>query len=45
MINKAAALNAVGRYSESIVMLEAISHPNDVLLKNLGDAYSSIGLW
>ena len=45
MINKAAALNAVGRYSESIVLLEAIPQPNDVLLKNLGDAYSSIGLW
>lgn len=39
--NKSAALNMLGRYSESVVLLEKCIKfkEKDTLLKNLGDAY------
>lgn len=45
-INKASALNMLGRYSESIVILEQSlkGKPNEKIFKNLGDAYYSIGI-
>ena len=45
--NKAAALNVLGRYSESIMILEGcLSHrEKDYLFKNLGDAYFSISIY
>jgi tetratricopeptide (TPR) repeat protein len=45
--NKAAALNLLGRYSESIGVLERLLEKGgrDVLYKNLGDAYCSIGIY
>ena len=45
--NKAASLNVLGRYSESIVVLEGcLRHrEKDYLFKNLGDAYFSISIF
>ena len=45
-INKSAALNKLGRYSESIVVLEECLKykQHEKLFKNLGDAYFSIGI-
>lgn len=44
--NKAAALNALGRYSESISFLEKIvmKDGRDIEFKNLADAYFCIGI-
>jgi tetratricopeptide (TPR) repeat protein len=44
--NKAAALNLLGRFSESIPILEKCLHVKrkDVLYKNLGDAYFNLGI-
>lgn len=46
-INKSAALNKLGRYSESIVILEECLKfkQQAKLFKNLGDAYFSIGIF
>ena len=45
--NKTVALNILGRYSESIVILEeCLRHwQSEKLFKNLGDAYFSIGIY
>lgn len=45
--NKAAALNVLGRYSEAILILEqCITYAEkDILFKNLGDSYFSIGMY
>ena len=45
--NKAAALNTLGRYSESISILEKCLEyaSKDIYFKNLGDAYFSIGIY
>ena len=45
--NKAAALNVLGRYSESIVLLERCirCREKDYFYKNLGDAYFSISIY
>ena len=45
-INKSSALNMLGRYSESIVILEECLKykPHEKVYKNLGDAYFSIGI-
>ena len=45
--NKAAALNMLGRYSESISILEKCLQysKKDIFYKNLGDAYYSIGIF
>ena len=47
IINKSASLNKLGRYSESIVILEeCLKHKqHEKLFKNLGDAYFSIGIY
>ena len=44
--NKAAALNILGRYSESIMILEEslIHFEHAKMYKNLGDAYFLIGI-
>lgn len=44
--NKAAALNMLGRYSESIVVLEKCLkyRRKHYFYKNLGDAYFSLGI-
>lgn len=44
--NKAAALNMLGRYSESISILEKCieKKPKEIYYKNLADAYFSIGI-
>lgn len=46
IINKSSALNMLGRYSESIVVLEEClkNKPHEKIYKNLGDAYFSIGI-
>lgn len=45
-INKSAALNLLGRYSETITLIEekAGKTENERLHKNLGDAYHNIGV-
>lgn len=45
--NKAAALNTLGRYSESISILEKCLEYSckDIYYKNLGDSYFSIGIY
>lgn len=45
--NKTAALNILGRYSESIVLLERCLRyrEKDYFYKNLGDAYFSISIY
>ena len=45
--NKASALNILGRYSESIVLLEKCLRyrEKDYFFKNLGDAYYSISIY
>lgn len=45
--NKTVALNILGRYSESIVILEECLkfHQTEKLYKNLADAYFSIGIY
>jgi|JI10StandDraft_1071094.scaffolds.fasta_scaffold2061385_1 tetratricopeptide (TPR) repeat protein len=45
--NKTAALNMLGRYSESIVILERCLRyrEKDYFYKNLGDAYFSISIY
>lgn len=45
--NKSAALNILGRYSESIVILEKClrCREKDYFYKNLGDAYFSISIY
>ena len=45
--NKAAALNCLGRYSESISILERCIEylKKDIFYKNLADAYYSIGIY
>ncbi len=42
MVNKAAALNNMGRYSEAIKSLEEVKVQCDKVHKNLGDAYYNI---
>lgn len=44
--NKAAALNLLGRFSESIPILEKCLEvkKKDIFFKNLGDAYFSLGI-
>lgn len=42
MVNKAAALNSMGRYSEAIRLLEEVRGECDRVHKNLGDAYCNI---
>ena len=46
MNNKAAALNVLGRYSESIMILEEylVHFEHAKMYKNLGDAYFFIGI-
>jgi tetratricopeptide (TPR) repeat protein len=45
--NKAASLNMMGRYSESIVLLEKCLRirEKDYFYKNLGDAYFSVSIY
>jgi tetratricopeptide (TPR) repeat protein len=42
VVNKAAALNNMGRYSEAIKSLEEVKVQCDKVHKNLGDAYYNI---
>jgi tetratricopeptide (TPR) repeat protein len=46
LINKSAALNSIGRYSESIMLLEAeaIHFEEAKMYKNLADAYYFVGI-
>lgn len=43
MNNKAVSLNHLGRFSETVKMLESMDEENDLILKNLANAYFQLG--